>query len=275
MIQFDKFSNLYLFILLIVKKMKSIVQLNGLRLFLVSLFLSFVTFSNNQLQLNAERAYSQKQYAEAIKYYENILQSGLESYKLYYNLGNAYYKINQIGKAIYYYEYANKLEPNNADIKTNLRIANEKTVDKIESKENYFVGIIKTGIVTICSTNGWAWLSIVNLSITFIFAFLYIVSKQNTLKRIGFFTSAFFFVLFISSLILGYSALNQKNSINFAIVLVRESKIKEEPNATSSSKFSLHEGTKVKVLDTNPEWTNIKLENGNEGWLRTNEVGLF
>jgi hypothetical protein len=235
---------------------------------------SFV-FGNNNLQLTAEKAYAQKQYQEAIKCYETILHQGLVSYKLYYNLGNCYYKSNQIGRAIYYFECANKLQPNNADVKKNIAIANEKTIDKIESKENYFAGIIKTGIVTILSTNGWAWLSIGSLSLVFIFAFLYVVSKQNTVKRIGFFSSAFFFILFISSMIFGYSALNQKNSINFAVVLVRESKIKEEPNATSNSKFSLHEGTKVRVLDTNTEWTNIKLENGNEGWLRTAEVGLF
>lgn len=255
--------------------MKSLVCLRRFILSLVSLFFSFVIFSNNQLQLNAEKAYSQKHYTEAIKYYENILDNGLESYKLYYNLGNSYYKSNQIGKAIYYYEYANKLEPNNTDIKTNLRIANERTIDKIECKENFFSGIIKTGIVSVLSTKGWAWLSVFSLSLAFVFVFLFMVTKQNFQKRIGFFSSVFFIIMFIGSMMFGYAALNQKSNINFAIILVRESKIYDEPTISSTKKFNLHEGTKVKVLDTNPEWTNIKLENGNEGWVNTDDVGLF
>jgi len=273
--QFDKRSNFYYVVTLKVKKMKSLVCLNRFILSLVGLFFSIVIFSNNQLQLNAEKAYSQKHYTEAIKYYENILDNGLESYKLYYNLGNAYYKSNQIGKAIYYYEYANKLEPNNTDIKTNLRIANERIIDKIESKESFFTGIIKTGIVSVLSTKGWAWLSVFSLSLACVFAFQFLVTKQNIQKRIGFFSSVFFIILFIGSMMFGYTALSQKSNINFAIILERESKIYDEPIISSTKKFNLHEGTKVKVLDTNPEWTNIKLENGNEGWVSTSDVGLF
>jgi uncharacterized protein HemY len=80
--------------------------------------------------------------------YESILKEGSTSYKLHYNLGNAYYKNNELGKAIYNYELANKLQPNNNDVKMNLKIANEKTIDKIESKENFFIIAIKSGLVT-------------------------------------------------------------------------------------------------------------------------------
>ena len=83
------------------------------------------------------------------------------------------------------------------------------------------------------------------------------------------------FILFIGSMLLGFTALNGKQLTNFAIVINTESKIHEEPNKSSKSKFNLHEGTKVNVLETNSNWTNIKLENGNEGWLKTSDVGLF
>lgn len=245
-------------------------------LFTFLFIFSFISFySNTELQVKAEKAYSEKKYKEAITAYENILKEGAVSYKLYYNLGNAYYKNNQLGKAIYNYELANKLKPNNEDIKTNLRIANEKTLDDIESKENFFLGAIKSGLVNSLSTAGWAWLSIGSLIGCFALALLFFISKHIALKRLGFFVSILCLISFIGSMALGYAALNNKQETKFAIILIKETKIHEEPNTTSESKFSLHEGTKVKVLETNTEWTNIKLENGNEGWLKTTEVGLF
>lgn len=250
-------------------------QVKYILLFNVMLFASAVSFANKDLQVKAEKAYGEKNYKEAIKAYEEILKEELISYKLYYNLGNAYYKNNEIGKAIYNYELANKLQPNNQDVKTNLKIANEKTIDKIESKENFFIGAIKSGLVNSLSTNGWAWCSIFSLIGALALAFLFFTTSQIALKRIGFFLSGLSFIVFIISMIMGFTALEDKQVTNYAIILNRESKIHEEPTVSSSSKFSLHEGTRVSVLESNPNWTNIKLENGNEGWVKTTDVGMF
>ena len=250
-------------------------QIPYILFFIVTLFTSVSSFASRDLEVKAEKAYGEKNYKEVISSYEAILKGGLTSYKLYYNLGNAYYKNNELGKAIYNYELANKLQPNNQDIKTNLRIANEKTIDKIESKENFFIGAIKSGLVNSLSTTGWAWCSIFSLVGTLALAFLFFTSSQIALKRIGFFLSGLSFIVFIVSMLMGFTSLEDKQVTNFAIILNRESKIHEEPNNTSTSKFSLHEGTRVSVLESNPEWTNIKLENGNEGWIKTTDVGLF
>jgi len=247
----------------------------GILLLFLFVFTSFLSYAIPTKSSMAEKAYGEKNYKEAISIYESILKEGLTSYKLYYNLGNAYYKNNELGKAIYNYELANKLQPNNQDIKTNLRIANEKTIDKIESKENFFIGAIKSGLVNALSTTGWAWCSIFSLTGTLALAFLFFTSSQLTLKRIGFFFSGLSLIAFIISLIMGFTSLEDKQVTNFAIILSRESKIHEEPTNTSSSKFSLHEGTRVSVLESNADWTNIKLENGNEGWVKTTDVGLF
>ena len=242
---------------------------------IVLLFASGFSFANTDLQKAAEKAYSEKNYKAAILNYETILKEGLTSYKLHYNLANAYYKNNEIGKAIYNYELANKLKPNNKDIKTNLKIANTKTIDKIESRENFFIGAIKSGLVNALTTTGWAWLSIFALLIALAFLFLFLISSHIILKRVGFFLGVAFILAFIGAMILGNTALNDKQLTRFAIVIVRETRVREEPNKETKTKFTLHDGTKVNVLETNTEWTNIKLENGNEGWLKTNEVGLF
>ena len=250
-------------------------KFNTYILFFMLQLSSISSFSNNDIQLKAEKAYAEKNYKQAISFYESILKEGSTSYKLHYNLGNAYFKNNELGKAIYNYELANKLQPNNNDVKTNLKIANEKTIDKIESKENFFIGAIKSGIVTSLSTNGWAWFSIFSLVGSLLFAFMFFISHKLILKRLGFFLSGISFIVFISSMLLGYTALNDQQEVNFAIITNREARIREEPQQNSKSKFSLHEGTRVSVLETNDEWTNIKLENGNEGWIKTTDVGLF
>ena len=244
-------------------------------LYILCLVLSLHAFSSVDLTLQAETFYKNKNYKGAIESYEMIVKQGMTSYKLFYNLGNAYYKNNEIGKAIYNYELANKLKPNNEDIKTNLRIANQKTIDKIESKENYFLGAIKTGLVNYFTTTGWAWLSIGSLIMCLVVAFLFFMSGSMSIKRLSFFISVLCLIVFIGSMALGFSALHSKQQISFAIITTRETKIHEEPSATSKSKFSLHDGTKVSVIETNETWTNIKLENGNEGWVKTTDIGLF
>ena len=244
-------------------------------LYILFLVGSLHAFSSVDLTQQAETFYKNKNYKGAIESYEMIVKQGVTSYKLFYNLGNAYYKNNEIGKAIYNYELANKLKPNNDDIKTNLRIANQKTIDKIESKENYFLGAIKTGLVNYFTTNGWAWLSIGSLTACLVLAFLFFVSGSMSVKRLSFFILVLCLIVFISSMVLGFSALHSKQQISFAIITTREIKIHEEPSTTSNSKFSLHDGTKVSVIETNENWTNIKLENGNEGWVKTADIGLF
>jgi tetratricopeptide (TPR) repeat protein len=239
------------------------------------LFTSIFSFANNDIQAKAEKLYANKNYKEAIIAYESILKEGFVSYKLYYNLGNAHYKNNELGKAIYNYELANKLQPNNKDVKTNLRIANEKTIDKIESRENFFIGAIKSELVNSLSTNGWAWLSIISLGGSLLLAFIFFTSNKLILKRIGFFVSSSLFVVFIFSMVLGFTAIKNKQATNFGIIVNREIKIYDEPTVSSKVKFNLHEGTKTSILETNVNWTNIKLENGNEGWIKTTEIGLF
>lgn len=245
-------------------------------LFSICLLFSFASLNaTTVLEQKAEKAYAEKNYKEAINLYESIAKGGFTSYKLYYNLGNAYYKNNELGKAIYHYELANKLQPNHKDIITNIRIASEKTIDKIDSKENFFISALKSGIVNSLSTTGWAWASILSLTGALAFVFIFLTAKPVFLKRIGFFLGLISLIACISSMVFGFMALNNKQELNFAVVLNRESKIHEEPNITSKTKFSLHEGAKVNLLEANPEWTNIKLENGNEGWVKSSEVGLF
>jgi len=231
-------------------------------------------FSNEKIQ-KAEQAYDSKKYKDAIVNYEELVKDGFKSYQLYYNLGNAYYKNNQLGKAIYYYELARKINPNDEDVRINLGIASAKTVDKIDAKENFFISAVKSNLLSSFSTSSWAWFSISLLFIGCILFFVFVSSSNVTLKRISFLFSCILVIGFVITYSLGYSALKSKSENKFAIITAKEIKIMNEPTPAASSKFSLHEGTKIRVVENNGDWLLIKLDNGNEGWVKTGDVGII
>ncbi len=224
---------------------------------------------------SAANAFQQQQYATAIRYYEQILASGQSSSGLHYNLGNAYYRDNKLGKAIYHYELAKKLDPADEDISNNLRIVSSKTIDKIDVKENYFVSAVKSNLYTLLSTDGWAWLSIACIILAALFFVLYIQSASPVFKRTGFWAGSFFFISTAIVFCIGYAALQNKHRQTRAIITSAIVQVVSAPDAAGKTKFTLHEGTRVKVLESNSEWTGIQLDNGNEGWVKTTELGLF
>jgi tetratricopeptide (TPR) repeat protein len=238
------------------------------------LFLSFVGFGNDLLK-KAEKAYDSKNYKVAIESYEKLINDGYKSYQLYFNLGNAYYRNNELGKAIYYYELARKAEPDDEDVRINLGIASSKTIDKIDSKENFFISAVKTNLLSSFSTNTWAWVTIVCLFGAAVLFFVFVNSARLVIKRISFLLSCILIISFFITYFLGYSAVKARYENKFAIILSREVKIMNEPTTMAKMKFALHEGTKVRVVENNGDWLLIKLDNGNEGWVKVNEVGII
>lgn len=244
-------------------------------IFTLVFVLTVLAGKSNDLLKKAETAYDLRQYKAAIETYEQLIKEGYNSDKLFYNLGNAYYRNNQLGKAIYNYERAKKLNPNDEDIKNNLNLAYTKTIDKIETKENFFVSAVKTNVLSSFTTTSWAWISIALFGTVFFFLFIFISSPSLGLKRFSFFLSLAALVGFFIVYFLGYSAVKAKEQNNFAIITAQQTKVFIEPTASSTSKFSLHEGTRVRIIELNADWVLIKLENGNEGWLKASEVGVF
>ena len=221
--------------------------------------------------------YEHDDYKKSIDCYEKILKEGKESWKLFYNLGNAYYKDGKIGMAILNYEKAKKLNPTEQDILNNLSIVEDKIIDKIKMKEISLEKEIKNMVVYKFSTTGWAWISILTLAFCLILLFSYLISKNSNLKRISFWGSAIIFILFVFSIVFGYAELNDKNSMKMGIVTGKEINLYTKPKADETSKKNLvlHEGTRVRILERNSDWLNIQLSNGNEGWVQENSVGLY
>ena len=224
---------------------------------------------------DAEKAYDSKNFKISIQHYQKLINEGYKSYQLYFNLGNSYYRNNELGKAIYYYELASKSNPADDDIKINLAIATSKTIDKVNSKENFFITAIKTNILSSFSTFTWSIFTISFISLASILFFIFINSNNILIKRISFIGTCFCFILFTLSYFLGYTSLKSKSENKFAIITSKEIKILNEPTISGISKFNLHEGTKIRVVENKGEWILIKLDNGNEGWIKTTDVGII
>jgi len=244
---------------------------------ILTIVLSVSLGAQNEVLFDAgNKSYNNGNYQQAIESYERILSSGVHSTELYFNLANAYYKLNRIAPSIYYYEKALQLSPKNKDVKANLSFAQNMTIDNIESVPEIGLSRIGKNIVNAFSFDTWALFSIV-LVMVFAALFLgYYFSSTTTKKRLAFIVSSSAIILAMVSLFFAYQKYHYVQKDNPAIVFAKETDIKTDPNLRSEVAFTLHEGTKVQVLEVYDEnWTKIKLADGKTGWIPSEDIKLL
>ena len=241
-------------------------------LFVFFLF-NITVFSNTDSLFNqANLHYKNNEFEAAIEKYEQILSDGYESSELYFNLGNAYYKIQNIGRSILNYERAKLFDPTNEDIQFNLELANSLIVDKIEEIPPFPIKIWFKRFVQLYSSNAWAIISMLSFIICLAVLLLYFFSKSISIKKISFWTSVL--LLFLSISAFSFSNKNKKilTNRNSAIILSPSVTAKSTPDINGSELFVIHEGLKVEIVDILGEWSEIKLSDGNKGWVRISEI---
>lgn len=236
--------------------------------FLICLFtLSFGFAQNEALFSEATEFYNKGEYTKAIENYEQILQSGQHSAALYFNLGNCHYKLNSIGPSIYYYEKALLLSPNDSEIRNNLGYAQNMRLDAIEEIPKTEIAQIYDRAINLFTCNQWAYLAVA-LVMLFVLAYLaYFFLRSANQKRIAFIGSIFFLSLGALSILTSYLQHEQYKKDNPAIVFSKEVKVSSEPNENSEVVFTLHEGTKVNVIEELNGWEKIRIADGQTGWL--------
>ena len=228
------------------------------------------TFAQDFEQGNA--LYKKGDYAGAAAQYEGILKQGKESAEVYFNLGNAYYKLNKVAPAVYNFEKSLLLDPGNKDAEINLSFAQKMTIDNIKATPR--VGFSKMVYNTTGSYhyNTWAWLA-VSFAVFFLLLFLgYYLAGTTLLKRI-FFVGMFVVLLGLTvSVIAAVYVKSQKEKENYAIVYPEVITLKAEPREGAQDAFILHEGTKVNVLETVDNWKKVQLADDNVGWIPKEDI---
>ena len=221
----------------------------------------------------ANDLYNSGYYKEAISQYDSILASNQHSAELYFNLANCYYKLNEVGPSIFYYEKALQLAPDDLDILNNLGYAQKMTIDAIQEVPESGVSKLLNKTLNSLSVDGWA-IRCVGLVFLFVVLFLgYYLSYSEAKKRLFFVSSNVVLIILFVSLGLLFKKDSLDSNTHPAIIFVKETEIKTEPNLRSETSFTLHEVTKLLVIeDYNNVCSKIKLLNGETGWMSRSEL---
>lgn len=241
------------------------------KIIFIVLLTTQVFFAQNGFEKGNE-LYQKLKYEEAAKAYESVLKTNKHSAELYFNLGNCYYKLNKAAPAIYNYEKALVLKPNDSEILNNLKFAKKLTIDEI--KEVPKVGFAKLiqNVTSAFHYNTWAWISVI-LSTTFLLFFIgYYFSQISFSKRLFFFGMFGLVFMLLISISAAIFEKNRYENEKPAIVFAEIAEVKSEPQKLSSNIFVLHEGTKVFVEETLDNWKKIQLTDGTEGWIEKNAI---
>ncbi|NDP25808.1 MAG: tetratricopeptide repeat protein [Flavobacterium sp.] len=216
--------------------------------------------------------YQKGRYQEAITEYESVLATKHHSAELYFNIGNCYYKLNKVAPAIYNYEKALLLSPDDTDTQNNLKFAQKLQIDEIKVIPTVGFSKMVHDFTSTFHYNTWAWISVGFSTLFLVFFIGYYFSQITSSKRI-FFVSMF--VLLFLLLISVSAAISEKNNFKNerpAIVFDEMVLVKSEPQKASTTVFTLHEGTKVFVQESLENWKKIQLTDGTEGWIEKTAI---
>lgn len=245
-------------------------------------FLFFILFVNlsfsqqNDIFVVANEKYNSLDFVGAIEKYNELLKGGFHSSELYFNLGNAYYKLDSLAQSIYYYEKGLKYFPNDSSLTQNLEYLNNLTIDDIESLPEDIISMQFNYLLNYFSFNNWSIITIITAILSCFIFLLYFLSKSSKYKRTYFTIFILSFILTSSLLFVNFKIYNVQTTIEFGIVYNDVIEVNFEPNEKSEVLFEIHEGTKVEVIENfDMDWLKIKLSNGQTGWVIKNQIKII
>lgn len=223
--------------------------------------------------------YSDKNYKKAVEILESEIkiskEKGEVSSELFYNLGNAYFRMNDFAEAMLSYERALLYNPGDRDIKHNIEYTQTKIEDKILTADNFFLKIWFDGVLNLLSSDSWAIVAISFFVIFIVSLFLFFFSPSLVLKKFGFYGGVVFFICLIFANIFSIKQKSKIESRDTAIVMKGSAPVVSSPSESSKDLFTLHSGTKVEILKEDGDWYEIEIANGNVGWVQKDIVEII
>jgi len=233
---------------------------------ILSLFICSQSFATEQVFELANKQYANENYSAAISLYDSILTSGSESSELYYNLGNCYYKNNDWANAIWHYEKSLQLNKNEKTIH-NLELAKLKIIDRIEPLPKLFYKKWWINLTQTLSTQVWQILTLLAIGLIFI---LQLISQFTSLKSklITKILSGITVVILLITQTSYHNNFTKKEAIIFSKTIT----VNSAPTSSSTNLFTLHAGSNVEIIDVIGDWINIRIANGNSGWIAQHSI---
>ena len=228
--------------------------------------------AQDSLFKRANEQYNQKDYASAVASYLQLIDKGYQDAVLYYDLGNAYFKSDQIGYAILWYERALRLSPSNKDIQYNLAFANQQTIDNIESLPPFFLKTWILVVQNLFSAKGWAVLSIVLCAVLVGCILLIFLISSYRLRMMFFSLACLNLIAMLLSIVFAVLQTNNLNRTDEGIVIQSSVTLKSTPDNSGNDLFTVHEGAKIIITDNSDPWIEVQFANGNKGWMLLDDV---
>ena len=211
--------------------------------------------------------YSKGNYQSAINGYNTVLKENVSA-DVYYNLGNAYFRSDDITNAIISYERAKLLAPGNKDIEHNLRVARLKTVDKLMPADRMFFVEWYQALRNMNTPDGWANMAFVSLVVALLLFLVYLFVDHAVVQRLSFYMAIVLIVVFIFGNLFAWQLKDYAENTMAGVITTNEVTVKKTPTAQSADVCVIHEGTHVDITDSAlKDWTAITLPDGREGWI--------
>lgn len=224
----------------------------------------------DEVMNKANKLYRDNDFATAISEYEKLISEGFEGTSLYYNLGNAYYRIGKLGYAILYYEKALKFSPNDEDVRHNLNLASIRTVDKIDTLPKFFLFEWWETFLSFFSLSGWIVFTLIIYFLLLIVTGVYFFAGHIIHQRISFFSGTAILIILLISVSVAAVKLNRENNRIEAVIVENSAVVKLSPDEQGKDGFIIHEGLKVILDDKIDNWRKVRLPDGKVGWIQAN-----
>lgn len=243
--------------------------------YLLIILSSLAKADSNSIMQTANEYYKNNRYQLAIEEYNKLLLDGFAGTSLYYNLGNAHYRLGKVGYAILYYEKALKLSPNDEEVKHNLALAKLNLKDKVDTLPPFFIFNLWEGILAAFSVTGWTIIVYIIFILVLIVFVVYFFSRSVTEQRISFFTGIGLTVILLLTISLLIVKMNKEFNTKDGVIIETSVIVKSSPDYSSKDSFQIHEGLKVRIEDNVDDWVKIRLDDGKIGWITEKSLGII
>lgn len=221
----------------------------------------------DSLWVQANTFYANGQYPDAVRIYAGIEATDNVSPALYFNMGNAYFKQNELANAILYYERALRLSPGDAAIAYNLEMARLRTLDRVDAAPEFFLFTWVRRLRQWAGADSWAALSLCLVAGTLLCLSGFFFIRSARLRKLSFFMAVAGVLLAAGSITFAGFQRAEITRHDEAIIFPAVVTVKSAPDNTGKDLFILHEGAKVTIIDELSNWQNIRLRDGKEGWI--------
>lgn len=249
---------------------------------LLIIALAALTAQAASLAEQGDSAYTADDFQRAAELYTKAAETEGTSSALFYNLGNTYYRMGQLGKAVLNYERALKLDPANEDARTNLAFVNSRIIDRPGDRGSVMSKIVDD-TVSSAHSNTWSWLAIGCFTLLLGAIAVYIFSDNVALRKVSFFGGLALLALTIAGIILAVIAADKATTTERAVVIAPSTQLStspRQPKDKTEQAILLHEGTVVEIIDSvatpadtiNPIWLDVRVDNANRAWISKSDT---